>query len=57
MERLEQALEAARPSSFTPAELNALVAKTKEAALAGTFEPFKTTAVFDGTAQHPEWLG
>jgi aryl-alcohol dehydrogenase-like predicted oxidoreductase len=58
MERLEQALQAARTfKPFTPAQLNALVAKTKEAALAGTFEPFKTTAVFDGTAQHPEWLG
>ena len=23
----------------------------------GKFELFKTTSIFDGTAQHPEWLG
>jgi predicted aldo/keto reductase-like oxidoreductase len=58
MERLEQAFEAVR--TFKPlnsTQLTALVAKTKRAALTGEFEPFKTTAVFDGTAQHPEWLG
>src|SRR5215467_7034774 len=58
MERLEQALEAVR--TFKPlnsTQLAALVTKTKRAALTGEFEPFKTTAVFDGTAQHPEWLG
>src|SRR5664280_2699165 len=27
------------------------------AAARGEFEPFKTTSIFDGTAQHPEWLG
>jgi hypothetical protein len=21
------------------------------------YEPFKTSSIFDGTAQHPEWLG
>jgi predicted aldo/keto reductase-like oxidoreductase len=58
MERLEQAFEAVR--TFKPlnsTQLTALVAKTKRAALTGEFEPFKATAVFDGTAQHPEWLG
>jgi aryl-alcohol dehydrogenase-like predicted oxidoreductase len=58
MERLDQALEAVR--TFKPlssAQLIALVSKTKEAALTGRFEPFKTTAIFDGTASHPEWLG
>jgi hypothetical protein len=24
--------------------------------MTGRFEPFKTTADFDGTAQHPEWM-
>jgi predicted aldo/keto reductase-like oxidoreductase len=31
--------------------------KTKEAAMTGEFEPFKTTTQFDGTVQHPEWMG
>jgi aryl-alcohol dehydrogenase-like predicted oxidoreductase len=57
MERLDQAFQAARTfKPFSPSELAALVAKTKEAALSGVYEPFKTTAEFDGTAQHPEWL-
>jgi uncharacterized protein len=58
MERLDQALQAVR--TFKPlsqAELNALVGKTKEAAMTGKYEPFKTTMEFDGTAQHPEWMG
>jgi predicted aldo/keto reductase-like oxidoreductase len=58
MERLDQAFEAVR--SFQPlssSQLSSLVAKTKRAALTGKYEPFKTTAEFDGTAQHPEWLG
>jgi len=58
MERLHQALEAVR--TFKPlgsAQLSAILAKTKQVALTGAYEPFKTTAVFDGTAQHPEWLG
>ena len=58
MERLDQAFEAARTfKPFTEAQLAALVAKTKQAALTGKFEPFKTTAQFDGTALHPEWMG
>jgi hypothetical protein len=58
MERLDQAFEAVR--TFKPlsgAQLQAIVSKTKEAAMTGTFEPFKTTTQFDGTAQHPEWMG
>jgi hypothetical protein len=58
MERLDQAFEASRTfKPFTQAQLDALVAKTKQAALTGKFEPFKTTAQFDGTATHPEWMG
>src|SRR6202171_1993137 len=55
MERLDQALEAAR--TFKPMseqQLQAIVSKTKEAAMTGKFELFKTTTQFDGTAQHPE---
>src|SRR5579864_9383784 len=58
MDRLEQAFEAAR--TFRPmsqAEISKLLAKTAQAAMTGQFEPFKTTAEFDGTAQHPEWMG
>ena len=58
MERLQQALEAAR--TFRPLsepQLAALLKKTRDAALTGKLEPFKTTSQFDGTAQHPSWLG
>ena len=58
MERLEQAMEAARtfkPMSRT--ELDTLLAKTRDAAMTGRFEPFKTTAMFDGTAHNPQWMG
>lgn len=58
MEILDQAFEAVR--TFHPLhqkELEALLAKTSTAAVKGYFEPFKTTSIFDGTAQHPEWLG
>jgi aryl-alcohol dehydrogenase-like predicted oxidoreductase len=58
MERLDQAFEAVK--TFKPLsepQLQALVSKTKEAAMTGRFEPFKTTMQFDGTAMHPEWMG
>jgi predicted aldo/keto reductase-like oxidoreductase len=58
VDRVHQALEAVR--TFKPMsseEVAALLAKTRTAALTGQFEPFKTTSMFDGTAQHPEWLG
>jgi aryl-alcohol dehydrogenase-like predicted oxidoreductase len=58
MERLEQALEAAR--TFKPlseAQLGALRAKTKQVALTGRLERFKTSNVFDGTARNPQWMG
>jgi aryl-alcohol dehydrogenase-like predicted oxidoreductase len=55
---LEQALEVAR--TFRPLsadERGALLARTAAAAAHGEFEPFKTSSVFDSTAEHPEWLG
>ncbi len=58
MEILDQAFEAAR--TFHPmsdAEVNALLARTAETASAGDFELFKTTSIYDGTAQNPSWLG
>jgi aryl-alcohol dehydrogenase-like predicted oxidoreductase len=57
MERLEQTLEAARTfKPLTQAQVQALRAKTREAALTGKYELFKTSTRFDGTAQHPEWM-
>lgn len=58
MKILDQACDVAR--TFRPmdgAELQALLAKTASAAANGQFEPFKTSSIFDGTAEHPEWLG
>jgi aryl-alcohol dehydrogenase-like predicted oxidoreductase len=58
MDILEQALEAWR--TFHPlseAEVKALLTKTEKAAKSGEFEPFKTTSIFDSTAQNPAWLG
>jgi hypothetical protein len=44
-------------SSSTPCKCRSLLQRTAQAAANGQFELFKTTAVFDGTAKHPEWLG
>jgi aryl-alcohol dehydrogenase-like predicted oxidoreductase len=58
LEILEQAFAAVRTfPSVTKEELDASLAKTADAALTGQYEPFKTTSIFDGTAEHPEWLG
>lgn len=38
-------------------EVEALLAKTKTAASKGEFEPFKTSSIYDSTAQNPETLG
>jgi len=58
MKVLDQAVEVAR--TFQPmseSEVQALLAKTKDAATHGGFELFKTSSIFDSTAEHPEWLG
>jgi aryl-alcohol dehydrogenase-like predicted oxidoreductase len=58
MKILDQAFEAV--STFRPIgseEIDRLLAKTAAAAGAGRFEPFKTTSIFDATAQNPHWLG
>jgi aryl-alcohol dehydrogenase-like predicted oxidoreductase len=58
MEILEQAFEAVRTfRPLTGEDLQHLIAKTSKAAASGVFEPFKTTSIFDGTAQNPPWLG
>jgi len=58
LELLDQAFEAARTfHRLNDQERNSLLAKSAAAASSGEFEPFKTTSIFDGTAQNPEWLG
>jgi uncharacterized protein len=57
-EVLNQAFAAVK--SFQPmneTSVAALISKTQDAALAGKYELFKTTAHFDTTARHPDWLG
>jgi predicted aldo/keto reductase-like oxidoreductase len=55
---LEQAFEAIK--TFRPLdemEIAAILAKTERAAADGEFELFKTSAHFDTTAKHADWLG
>jgi uncharacterized protein len=57
-ELLMQAFAAVK--SFQPMDetrLATLISKTQGAALNGKYELFKTTAHFDTTARHPDWLG
>ena len=58
MKILEQALEAAR--TFRPLAKPAvrrLLARTRRPVSTGELELFKTTSIFDATAEHPEWMG
>jgi aryl-alcohol dehydrogenase-like predicted oxidoreductase len=55
---LEQAVQAVQ--TFKPMDreqVAAILAKTKEAALTGKFELFKTSSHYDGTIRNPSWLG
>jgi predicted aldo/keto reductase-like oxidoreductase len=57
-EILDQAFEAAK--TFQPMnreQVAQLLAKTKEVAITGKYELFKTSSHFDSTAKHPDWLG
>lgn len=55
---LDQALQAAKTfQPLTEVQIAGMLGKTKEAAMTGKFELFKTTNHFDGTAQNPKWLG
>ncbi|MFA5072329.1 MAG: hypothetical protein WC539_00285 [Nitrospirota bacterium] len=58
MEILIQALQAAQ--SFQPldeAQVQALLAKTAQAAQQGRYELYKTDSRFDATDNNSEWLG
>lgn len=58
METLDQAFEAVRTfHPMTPTEVESLLERTSLAAADGKFEPFKTTSIYDGTAENPQWLG
>ena len=58
MALLDQACDVA--GNFTPmsaSEITVLLARTRDAASRGLFEPFKTSSMFDATATNPDWLG
>jgi aryl-alcohol dehydrogenase-like predicted oxidoreductase len=58
MQILDQALEAVRTfSPLSAQQMASLLARTRAAAQSGQYELFKTSARFDSTAKHPEWLG
>jgi aryl-alcohol dehydrogenase-like predicted oxidoreductase len=55
---LNQAFQVARDfQPFSDAEIADLRAKTAGVAADGAYELFKTSSVFDSTAEHPEYLG
>lgn len=55
---LDQAIEAARTySGMDLATVTELLGRSAPHASSGQFEPFKTTSIYDGTAQNPNWLG
>jgi uncharacterized protein len=55
---LDQAFEAAKTfRTMGEDQVAALLAKTKQSAIAGRYELFKTSSHFDSTAKHPDWLG
>ncbi len=57
-EILDQAVRVAEEfEPFSDEEREALLRRTADTAASGTVELFKTSSVFDGTAQNPEWLG
>lgn len=57
-EILNQALTAVKTfKPFTTEQSATFLARTRDAALTGKFEPFKTSSIFDGTANNPKWLG
>jgi len=55
---LDQAFQAVE--SFKPMDrqqVAAILTKTKDAAMTGSFELFKTSSHYDGTIRNPSWLG
>lgn len=57
MQVLNQAFEAAATyTKLSSADIAIILKETASAAVAGKYEPFKTSTAFDSTAQHPQWL-
>jgi uncharacterized protein len=55
---LDQAFEAAKTfTTMGEDQIAALLAKTRQSAISGHYELFKTSSHFDSTAKHPDWLG
>jgi aryl-alcohol dehydrogenase-like predicted oxidoreductase len=55
---LDQAIRAAETfAPLDPERVAAMLAKTEARARSGATERYKTSEEFDGTTQHPEWLG
>ncbi len=55
---LDQAFLAAETfQPFSDQQLSSLLARTATLGKTGSFELFKTTSIYDGTASNPEWLG
>ena len=50
-----QAVESFRP--LDQQQVAAILAKTRDAAMTGKFELFKTSSHYDGTIRNPSWLG
>ena len=58
MDRLKQALDVVKAfKPLTEDQVAALLKRTEPPAAKGKHEAFKTGTRFDGTAQHPEWMG
>jgi aryl-alcohol dehydrogenase-like predicted oxidoreductase len=57
-EILDQALQVAKDfKQMSREEMASLLSKTRDAAMTGKFEKFKTESHSDGTAKNPKWLG
>ena len=57
MDRLEQALAAVKSlKPLTDQAKQSLLDRTRQLAMTGTLEKFKTTEQFDGTAKNPSWM-
>jgi predicted aldo/keto reductase-like oxidoreductase len=55
---LDQAFEAVKTfQPLTADQIAAFMEQTRQAAVTGKFERFKTTPVYDSTATNPKWLG
>ncbi len=57
-EILDQAIHAAQTyQNVSKEQIAGILARTQPQAMDGRWELFKTSAVFDSTASHPQWLG